>query len=89
MNSLNTDITDKLLLVREGAHSAQYRDEKYRVFRAEAGFGCKPYTIGGAVFGTNALDGERSRYDGSNFERILTEDEARAIVGGTFAWEKE
>lgn len=79
-NALDEDITDRYVVVAEESFAPAYRDIKYRVFHAETGFGCVPYTAGRAVIGTTPYDGEKFRIDGSEVERFATEEEIALVT---------
>ena len=78
-NSLGIDLTDKVLVLKKSAMSPQYQDLRYRLFRAEGGFGCAPYTMGTAVMGTFLSDGEEARMEGYDFDRVATDDDLAVL----------
>lgn len=86
-NSLNAELEGKVLVLDPRYLSAEYRvDPKWRLFRADGGFGCHADTIGNAVFGHELADGERDRMEGFMFERFATEaDMPRCPECGTDA----
>ena len=65
-NSLNIDLTGKKIVVKEKYYPNL--SEAERTFTCNGGFGCKPHTMGGAVFGEFA-DGERCRIEGYEIEK--------------------
>ena len=74
-NTLNIDITNKHIVLKEAVLSDAYKDITWRVWLAEGGFGCKPYTSGSAVFCTCVRDGETARFQGFQVERLATDEE--------------
>lgn len=78
-NSLNIDLTDKVVVLRKECFSPQYQDLKYRLFRVRAGFGAKSFTSGSALFGEHLLDGEKTRWEGYEVERLATDEEIASI----------
>lgn len=75
-NSLDAELAGKVLVLDPGYLSAEYKENpKWRLFRAEGGFGCSPTTIGKAVFGTFMADGEQTRMEGFMFSRFAVEED--------------
>jgi hypothetical protein len=66
-NSLNEDVTNKVVIL-----SSEYYvgSVDKRRFLCESGFGCVPFTMGGAIFGTFLSDGEKCRVEGYQIERL-------------------
>ena len=60
------DITGKVVVVRKDWFDTEYQNIDRR-FKADFGFGTKPYLIGGAVFGTFLADGEEARLERRDF----------------------
>ena len=75
MNSLDTNIEGKVLVIDPSFMGPKFQDLKHRIFRAEGGFGCVPFTMGTAVMGTFLVDGERARMEDYMFERFATEED--------------
>lgn len=69
-------LTDKHAVIRvdEGSTLEMAR----RVVLCGSGFGCRPETMGSAVFGTKTATGESFRYDRHDFVRLATDDEVSA-----------
>lgn len=85
-NSLNAELTGKVLVLKPQYLGKDYQDPKWRVFKAEGGFGCNAYTMGNAVIGQFMADGEHARMEGFMFERFATEaDMPRCPECGTDA----
>lgn len=74
-NRLNADLTGKVVVLDPKYLSSQYQALKWRLFRAEGGFGCSPETEGKAVFGTFLADGEEARMEGFMIQRFAVEDD--------------
>lgn len=75
-NSLNIDLTDKVVIFRQKYLTVPALEHPFRV---GGGFGSKPYTIGRALFGEFLSDGERARMEGFMVERLATEEEIAAF----------
>lgn len=71
-NSLNMDLTDKVVIFKQKCLTVPALDHPFRV---EGGFGAKPYTQGRALIGTFLSDGEVARMEGYMVERLATDDE--------------
>lgn len=82
-NSLNTDIEGRYVVIAEDRMGEQYADIKFRVFRAESGFGCRNFTIGTAVVGTTPYDNETFRIEGYEIERFATDEEIALVTTKT------
>ena len=84
-NSLNKELTGKIVILKAESLKPEYRDLKWRRFQVEAtspGSGAHPYTAGTALFGVFLEDGEYARISGMNVERIEEGDGgARPPVG--------
>lgn len=74
-NALNEDIMGKHVVIPETYFKPEFHDIKFRVFKAEGGFGCSPHTSGTAVFGETIYDGDRFRIEGYEIERLATDEE--------------
>jgi len=71
-NSLCIDLENKNVILKKEF----YKGDVYeRVFFCDGGFGLHSYTNGGAVFGYFVSDGERSRIEGYQIERLATTKE--------------
>lgn len=77
-NSMGIDLTDKTVVINASRMSANYKDVTWRVFHVIGGFGTAPDTMGTALFGEHLRDGEKTRWDGFDVERMATEDEIAA-----------
>lgn len=75
MNSLKQDLEGKTIILDRQYLRPEYHAIEYRVFKVLAGFGMKPHTIGTALWGEFLSDGEQSRMEGYQVERIATDDE--------------
>ncbi len=78
-NALNTELSDRYVVLREDAVSAAYKDIKYRVFLVSGGFGASSFTSGSALFGTTPIDGEKFRMEGYDVERFATDEEIALV----------
>jgi hypothetical protein len=74
------DLEGKVLVLKEGVLAKKYNTIGNRLHKASGGFGCNPNASGRAVFATCLLDGEQSRWERSDFEGWITEDEANALL---------
>lgn len=78
-NSLNIDITDKVVVIAEQHMAEGYENLANRLFKAEGGFGCDPQTMGNAVVGTYLVDGEKARREGWQIERLADEEDLACL----------
>lgn len=74
-NSLNEDLTNRHVVIERTRLAPEYRDIHSRIFFAEGGFGCLPFTSGTAVMGHSVIDGEKFRIGGYEVERFATDEE--------------
>jgi hypothetical protein len=72
-NALNEDLTDKVVIIGKEYLRPEFHHD--RRFMCQDGFGCKPYTIGKAIFGYYLIDGEQDRIEGFMVESIADDDE--------------
>ena len=72
MNALKKDLTDKYIILDGKIYKGDITD---RVFFCEDGFGCHSFTIGSAIFGEFVADGEKTRIEGDEVERLATPEE--------------
>lgn len=73
------DLEGKVIVLYEEELSKSYRTLENRLCKATAGFGCKPDTIGRAIFATCLGDGEKARWDRSLVEGWLTEEALKLL----------
>lgn len=78
-NRLDTDLTDKVVVIDKRYLKAEFHSVKARLFQARGGFGCQPETIGNAVIGTFLSDGEEARIEGFMVERFATPEEVESL----------
>lgn len=83
------DLTNKYAVLREDILLPEYRAIKYRIVLCTGGFGCTPHTLGRAVFTTALYDGEESRWNRSDFERLATPEEVEQVKMEATKSEKE
>lgn len=71
-NNLGIDLEKKFIILKKG----DYRGDIYeRIFYCEGGFGLHTYTNGNAILGYFVSDGEKSRVEGWQVERLATPEE--------------
>lgn len=81
-NSLDTDLTGKLVVVEDDAYWGNEGALVNRIFRVDpkdGGFGAKPYTSGRAIFGHWVNSGRVARIEGWTVERVITQEEAEGV----------
>ncbi len=66
-----SDYKSKVLILRDTALKEAYRTPENQLFFAESGFGCDPSASGRAVFGKFLIDGEKARFDRSDFVGVV------------------
>ena len=79
-NALNTDLTDRYVIIREERFDPKYRDIANRVFLVTGGFGASSFTSGTALYGTTPVDGEKFRMEGHDVERYATDEEIAMVT---------
>ena len=72
------NIEDQYVILREGVLRPEYSDITWRTVLATGGFGCSPNTSGRAVFVEFVRDGEQTRYNRGDIERLAAPDEVEA-----------
>ena len=66
-NSLNVDLTDKVVRFKPGVLKPEYA---HMTFKVSGGFGASPFTSGRALFG-EFEDGEKCRMNGEDVLEIV------------------
>jgi len=77
-NSLNADLTDKIVILNDMFKDPAMKGEENayaRAFHVGGGFGAKPYTTGNALMGEFVRDGEQCRQEGWQVTRYATPEE--------------
>jgi len=82
LSIVGKDLTNRYVVIRADCVGKKYRDLRYRLLRAEGGFGCNPALRGTAVTGTTPYDGEEARWDRGEILRFATPEEVSSVVGG-------
>ena len=78
-NTLNEDLTGRAVIIDAAEMKQEYADNPARrLFVVSGGFGAKPYTSGGGLFGAFLFDGEQCRIEGWMVERFATDEEIEA-----------
>lgn len=75
------DLTDQAFVLKESVMAPEFRELKWRVWRALGGFGCSPTARGSAVFARCVEDGEECRWERYQIERLATQDEVNRVYG--------
>ena len=79
-STLDVDLTDKIIVMKEKTLAKQHRLFENRFWKATGGFGCNPSALGATIFATCLSDGEQSRWRRGDFEGWLTEEEFGALL---------
>jgi hypothetical protein len=74
------DLTGKVLIIKDNILRKEVNTTGNRLHKAFGGFGCNPNAIGRAVFTKCLGDGEESRWDRSDFEGWISDEEAAAYM---------
>lgn len=77
-NSLNMNLEGKTVILRQSFFRAGLVATDHP-FEVGGGFGAQPFTQGRALGGTFLSDGEVTRVDGYDVERLATEEEIAAV----------
>jgi hypothetical protein len=77
-NALKEELEGKVVLIKKDYLKPEYHDDEKRRFLCETGFGCHPWTMGNAVFGTYLWDGEQCRVEGWQIE-CLSDDQSTEV----------
>lgn len=72
------DLEGKHVLLREDVLAPEWRDPTWRVALAKGGFGCHPGLRGKAVLVEHVRDGDSSRFERYEIERLATPEEVEA-----------
>jgi len=67
------DFTDRILILRDTTLKESARTPENQLFLAQTGFGCSPNASGRAVIGEFLIDGEKARFNRSDFVGICDE----------------
>lgn len=79
-NSLHRDIKPGTVVVlREDTMRKGYKEIKFRLFKAQGGFGMQDHTIGRKVYGRMLCDNEECYWSGYQIDRIATEEDMKAL----------
>lgn len=73
------DTINKWVVLKEEVLKPEYRDIKSRMFFVQGGFGAHANTMGTAIIGHH-VDGESTRWDRFQIERLATEKEIETYV---------
>lgn len=65
------DWNDQILVLNPSHLAKEYRKPEFQLWRGDGGFGCKPDTVGTAVYAVCLADEERARWSRHNFLGIL------------------
>jgi len=71
------DLTGKVVVLRAECYRGP---DTERVFKCKGGFGCSPITIGTAVYGHFVFDGEETRVERYEVERLAEVHEIDAAL---------
>lgn len=77
-NSLEMNLTGKVIVFREGALKPEYPRLRH-LFLVTGGFGALPFTNGRMLAGTDLYDGEAAGMGGYDVERLATREEIEAL----------
>ena len=69
-NSLNINLRGKIVLIKKRLMNYDNQEEMKRAFLVSGGFGAEIETNGSSLFGTFLCDGERTKMDGYQIERL-------------------
>jgi hypothetical protein len=70
-NSLNLDLEGKTVLLKKEFFKPQFQEESQRIVKVLGGFGAKKDTMGTALYVKFLCDGEETRFEGYQIEKII------------------
>lgn len=73
-NGWGETIEGKIVVLDPEALAEDYRKPEFQLVKARGGFGCRPDTIGTAVFVEFLADGDRGRFERYNVLGVLKEE---------------
>ncbi|WP_409969152.1 DUF3849 domain-containing protein [Bengtsoniella intestinalis] len=73
-DSFMEDFTDKVVVLSASALKANYLAPEHQLWLAESGFGCRPDTMGNAVFATCLATGDKTRLERYQLVGTLAEE---------------
>jgi hypothetical protein len=77
-NSLNEDLTGKVIVFREGTLKPEYPVLRH-LFWVQGGFGAQAFTNGRMLAGQDLYDGENAGMGGYDVDRLATRQEIEAL----------
>ena len=69
---MDSDLTSKIIVIKSGVLSPEYRTLSHTLYVAIGGFGTSPTARGRAVFATNVYSGESSRFDRADILGVVS-----------------
>lgn len=75
MSIRSVNLKDKHVVLKAEIFKPEFRGIRHRVAKATFGFGCNPASMGRAVFVEFVIDGETSRFNREDVERLATDEE--------------
>ena len=76
-NSLKTELTDKVVIIKVDKLRPGHIQSKCRLFRVAGGLGAQSSTTGTELFGEFLCDGENGRINGYDVERFATDEDMK------------
>ncbi len=64
---IQVDFTGKTLVLNKSKLGSRFQLSKFQIVKIDGGFGCKPDSLGGKVFGTHLGDNESTAYRRGDF----------------------
>jgi len=80
VNSLSQNLQGQVVVLRAEVFQPQYQALQYRVWKVLGGFGASAVTMGRALFCRSLFDGEETRFDGMEVERLATPADLAAVT---------
>ena len=74
------NLEGKIVVLPEGYFTGDFTADRFRLWRAEDGFGCSPRSNGQAVFATCLADGEVARLERYDFIGWVEQADADAVL---------
>ncbi len=77
----DAQLNGRVIVLKRERLETPYREVKFRLWRATGGFGCNPNALGSAVFAQCLYDGELARWERSDVQGWISDEDAALTLG--------